>query len=66
MNPTSQPLLDDFYTTKEIAERWKASTREVQLIFRSEPGVMRVGRLIRIPPEVLDRVERRQTIYETA
>lgn len=55
-----------FYTPKEVAARWKVSTYFVRRIFAKEQGVLVLGRKdrvhLRIPEEVLDRVERRERV----
>lgn len=61
---------DELFTPKEIAARWKMSVDVVRRIFRTEPGVMELSTVskrlrrraeIRIPRQVLERVERERT-----
>lgn len=63
-----------FYTVRQIAERWGVSDDEVRERFRREPGVIRLTDenaskkrkrtyvTLRIPEEVLQRVERRLSV----
>jgi hypothetical protein len=63
----ASPLLR-FYTPKEIAERWKVSDETVRRIFLREPGVVQIRRrtniLLRVPENVLLRLERRMAVPE--
>ncbi len=61
---------DELYTPKEIAARWKMSVDVVRRIFRAEAGILELSAVskrlrrrteIRIPRQVLERVERERT-----
>ncbi len=82
---STEPAADTgerFYTPAEIAARWRVSVDTVIRIFRNEPGVLilsnpagphkRPYQTIRVPPDVLFRVESRlslsnidQQVYST-
>lgn len=57
------------FTIKQIADRWQCSTDTVLRVFYKEPGVLDLGTketlhkrrrsLLRIPPNVLQKVEGR-------
>ncbi len=63
--------LERHYTIKEIAEIWGLCENSVRVIFRDEPGVVKIERpagrwkrtytSIRIPQSVLERVHRRMS-----
>lgn len=59
----TQPAL---LTPQQIAARWQVSPDYVRRLFAKEPGVLVIGNgdrvYIRIPPAVLERVERRQQV----
>lgn len=57
------------FTPQELAELWGVSTETIRVIFRAEPGVLKIGRdgtrlrrgykTLRIPKQVAERVHRR-------
>lgn len=53
-------------TPQQVAKRWQVSADYVRRLFAKEPGVLVIGNgdrvHIRIPPDVLERVERRQQV----
>lgn len=46
------------YTPKELAVAWHVSTSYIRRRFRYEKGVMMLGRSMRIPKSVVERVHR--------
>ena len=58
---TGEPVL---LTPQQVAKRWQVSPDHVRRLFAKEGGVLLIGNgdrvYIRIPTEVLERVERRQ------
>jgi hypothetical protein len=62
---TMSPALQQHYTCAELSKLWGISQSTLLRIFKSEPGVLRIGNLksrkrtkisIRIPLEVVERV----------
>ena len=63
-----------FYTVQQIAKRWQVDAEEVPRIFRKESGVLDLGtpadvrkrkrayRILRVPANVLARVERNRVV----
>jgi len=57
------------FTPQELAEAWGVSAETIRVIFREEPGVLKIGKTggrykrgyvtLRIPNEVAERVHRR-------
>jgi hypothetical protein len=67
--PSTSRALEPHFSIQEIAESWNLSPSAVREIFRSEPGVVRMGRprsrfrrsytTLRVPRSVLERVHAR-------
>jgi hypothetical protein len=61
-----------FYTPIEIARMWSLDPKVVREIFSKEPGVLKLERpatrlkpkhtTLRIPPDVVERVQRRMSV----
>lgn len=64
-----------FWTTKQVADRWHVSVDTVVRVFEQEPDVLILGqpvsqqkrryRTIRIPNQVLVRVEKRRSLVNS-
>lgn len=52
------PLTDRHYTPQELATAWGMSPEFIRRRFRYEPGVVMLGRSMRIPTAVAERVHR--------
>lgn len=51
-------LTDRHFSPTELATAWSCSTSYIRRRFRKEPGVIKVGRVWRIPESVATRVYR--------
>lgn len=51
-------LTDRHYTPQELAAQWNCSSSYIRRRFRAEPGVIKVGRVWRIPESVAVKVYR--------
>lgn len=68
-SPIEKHFAERHYTVAEIAEMWQLSVDAVRRLFRSEPGVLILGRNVRarkrayttmrIPQSVLEQVHKR-------
>lgn len=63
-------MIQQHYTTKQVADAWAVSPKTVERLFNGEPGVLFLGGInktrrtrneIRIPAEVVERVYKRRT-----
>jgi hypothetical protein len=67
--PTIEAALELHYSPAELAQKWGVSTETIRVIFRDEPGVLKIGKpgnkykrqyfTLRIPETVAERVHQR-------
>lgn len=70
----TEPNRPHLYTVSQIAQRWQCDAEKVSRMFAHVPGVLDIGiradvrkrkkayRILRIPTQVLDEVEKKLTV----